>query len=52
VTIPMDAEPGEVNEVFVFATSQNDQEDPAAEDIATIELKSGLLNFIPLLSTP
>ncbi len=52
VTIPSDAEPGHTEEVLVFATSLNDDGDPVAEDTATIELKSSLLNFIPLITHP
>ena len=52
VTIPTEAEPGQTEQVLVSVTSNNDPEAPAAEDTATIELKSYLMSFIPLLSNP
>jgi len=51
VTIPADAEPGQTEEILVSVVSNNDPEPPAAEDTATIELKTNLMNvYIPLIS--
>jgi hypothetical protein len=53
VTIPADAQPGQTEEVLVSVTSQNDPGLPAAEDTATIELKTNPMNvYIPLISNP
>ena len=52
VTIPATALPGEMEEVLVSVTSNNDPEQPAAADTATIQLKASLVSFIPFHSNP
>lgn len=52
VTIPLDAQPGQTEEILVSVTSQNDPDPPAAADTATIELKTNMMCFIPLISNP
>lgn len=52
VSIPSDAQPGQTEEIYVSVTSQNDPGSPAAEDTATIELKTEINVFIPLISNP
>jgi hypothetical protein len=41
-----------VEQYQLTATSQNDTDDPIAEDRTTIELKAAVLSFLPLLIQP
>jgi hypothetical protein len=52
VTIPADATFGDVEQVILSVTSQGDPSNPPAADETTIELKAGILSFIPLVSNP
>ena len=52
VTIPASAAFGDAEQVILSVTSQGDPGSPPAADQATIDLKAGLLNFIPMVVTP
>jgi hypothetical protein len=50
VTVPADAEFGQIEQIILSATSQNDPENPPAADETLIELTASTLSFIPLVS--
>jgi hypothetical protein len=52
IMIPEDMAFGQVEQYQLTATSQNDTDDPKAEDRTTIELKAAVLSFLPLLIQP
>lgn len=52
VVIPADATFGDVEQVILSVTSQGDPNNPPAADETMIELKAGILSFVPLLNNP
>jgi uncharacterized membrane protein len=50
VVIPEDAEFGQIEQIILSATSQNDPENPPATDQTLIELMASTLSFVPLVS--
>ena len=52
VIIPADATFGDVEQIILSVTSQGDPSNPPAMDETTIELKAGILSFIPMVSNP
>ncbi|MDY6873378.1 MAG: C25 family cysteine peptidase [Chloroflexota bacterium] len=50
VTVPADAEFGQIEEIELSATSQKDPDNPPATDETLIELRASALSFIPLVS--
>lgn len=52
VTIPLDAQFGQVEQVILSVISQKDPGNPPATDSSVIELRANLQYFIPLVTTP
>lgn len=52
ITIPADASFGQIEQILLSVTSQNDPEDPPAKDQTIIELMAALQSFIPIISKP
>jgi hypothetical protein len=50
VTVPADAQFGQIEQILLSVTSQNDPESPPAKDEATIELMASMMSFIPIVS--
>ncbi len=52
ITIPADADFGDVEHIILSATSQNDPETPKATDQTSIDLMAAILSFVPMVSAP
>jgi len=50
VTVPADAQFGQIEQILLSVTSQKDPESPPAKDEATIELMASMMSFIPIVS--
>ncbi len=52
VTIPADADFGDIEQIILSATSQNDPENPPASDQTSIDLMAAILSYVPMVSAP